>query len=89
MKFRSVTLTTMLAVAISLSAQMPLASSHGSTTAKPAAAAQPQALAGKPAARVNGTVLTELELRRELFTIFPYAQQHNGTFPQRVGARHS
>jgi peptidyl-prolyl cis-trans isomerase SurA len=84
MKFQSVTLTTMLAVAVSLSAQMPLASSHGSTTAKSVSTAQPQALSAKPAARVNGTILSELELRREMYTIFPYAQQHNGTFPKEL-----
>jgi hypothetical protein len=31
-----------------------------------------------PVARVNGTVLTEMDLMRELFTIFPYAAQHDG-----------
>ena len=34
----------------------------------------------KPVARVNGTVLVERDLRREMYTIFPYARQHNG-FP--------
>ena len=37
---------------------------------------------GKPVARVNGTVLTDRDLLREMFTIFPYARQHNGTFPK-------
>ncbi|ABF39749.1 hypothetical protein Acid345_0744 [Candidatus Koribacter versatilis Ellin345] len=32
----------------------------------------------KPVARVNGTVLTERDLLREMYTIFPYAAQHNG-----------
>jgi peptidyl-prolyl cis-trans isomerase SurA len=84
MKFRSVTFTMMLAMAVSVAAQMgPLASSHGSALKKPAAVvAQPDALASRPAAKVNGTVLTELELRREMYTIFPYAQQHNNTFPK-------
>jgi parvulin-like peptidyl-prolyl isomerase len=35
----------------------------------------------KPVARVNGTVLVERDLLREMYTIFPYAQQHNG-FPK-------
>jgi peptidyl-prolyl cis-trans isomerase SurA len=83
MSFRSMTLTTMLGMAVSLAAQtMPLASSHGVAAKKPAVAAKPDSLALKPAARVNGTVLSELELRREMFTIFPYAAQHNNTFPK-------
>ena len=32
----------------------------------------------KPVARVNGTVLTERDLMRELYTIFPFAAQHDG-----------
>jgi len=43
----------------------------------PAPAAGPQA-AGKPVARVNGSVLTEADLVREEYSIFPYARQHNG-----------
>ena len=34
--------------------------------------------AGKPVARVNGTLLTEADLVREEYAIFPYARQHNG-----------
>jgi len=37
--------------------------------------------AGKPVARVNGTVLTDRDLQREMFTIFPYARQHGGQIP--------
>lgn len=35
----------------------------------------------KPVARVNGVVLTDRDLLREMFAIFPYAKQHNG-FPK-------
>lgn len=35
----------------------------------------------KPVARVNGTVLTDRDLTREMLEIFPYASQHNG-FPK-------
>jgi len=35
----------------------------------------------KPVARVNGIVLTDRDLLREMYTIFPYARQHNG-FPK-------
>src|SRR5215469_2291800 len=65
-------------VVCSVSAQV---SSHGQTLmAKQTTAAPPQAT-GKPVARVNGTVLTDQELLREMYTIFPYAKQHNG-FPK-------
>lgn len=37
----------------------------------------------KPVARVNGTVLVERDLQREMFAIFPYAKQHNG-FPKQL-----
>ena len=40
-------------------------------------AAQPRRQ-GKPVARVNGTVLTDADLVREEYAIFPYARQHNG-----------
>ena len=33
---------------------------------------------GKPVARVNGTVLTDTDLVREEYAIFPYGRQHNG-----------
>ena len=36
---------------------------------------------GKAVARVNGTVLTDRDLLREMMTIFPYARTHNG-FPK-------
>lgn len=38
---------------------------------------------GKPVAKVNGVVLTDKELLREMYTIFPYAKQHNG-FPKEL-----
>ena len=34
--------------------------------------------AGKPVARVNGSTLTDADLVREEYAIFPYARQHNG-----------
>jgi parvulin-like peptidyl-prolyl isomerase len=38
-------------------------------------------LTDKPVARVNGTVLTDRDLQREIYTLFPYAAQHNGQVP--------
>lgn len=37
--------------------------------------------AGKPVARVNGVVLTDVDLAREEYAIFPYAAQHGGKIP--------
>ena len=55
--------------------------SHAPTVFKqpaPAMSAGPQAAAGKPVARVNGSVLTQADLTREEYAIFPYGRQHNG-----------
>ncbi|MGB8260591.1 MAG: peptidylprolyl isomerase [Terracidiphilus sp.] len=49
--------------------------SHAPTVFTPPAAPAP---AGKPVARVNGAVLTEADLVREEYAIFPYARQHGG-----------
>jgi parvulin-like peptidyl-prolyl isomerase len=35
---------------------------------------------------VNGAVLTDHDLLREMYTIFPYAKQHNGGFPKQMEA---
>ena len=37
---------------------------------------------GKPMARVNGTVLTDRDFRNTMYTMFPYARQHNGAIPK-------
>jgi len=60
-------------------------SSHGQTLVAKQAAAIPPQPTGKPVARVNGAVLTDQDLLREMYTIFPYAKQHNG-FPQDMEA---
>ena len=54
-----------------------------SVNTPPAAAASVTApqVSDKPVARVNGAVLTDRDLLREMYAIFPYAQQHNG-FPK-------
>ena len=38
----------------------------------------------RPVARVNGAVLTELQLLQEMFAIFPYARQHSNGFPKEL-----
>lgn len=40
----------------------------------------------KPVVRINGSVLTGRDLLREMYAIFPYARQHNGTFPKTMEA---
>ena len=70
-----------------------LASSHsptGSVSKSAAASSLPKAQmanaftpTGKAVARVNGTEIYDRDLLREMFTIFPYAQQHNG-FPKEL-----
>jgi peptidyl-prolyl cis-trans isomerase SurA len=41
---------------------------------------------GKPVARVNGIVLTDKDLVREMLAMFPYANQHGGKFPKAMEA---
>ncbi len=70
----------LLATAVTASSQV---ASHA-----PTGAAQPKAktdsplqISDKPVARVNGAVLTDRDLLREMYQIFPYAKQHSG-FPK-------
>jgi hypothetical protein len=80
------TISILLLAAIS-PAWAQLVSSHA-----PAEAAQPSVPdagmqpMGKPVARVNGAVLTDRDLVREMYTIFPYARQHNGGVPKAMEA---
>jgi peptidyl-prolyl cis-trans isomerase C len=77
MKYRLPIWAVVLLTVSTLSAQV---ASHAPTplSAPPKTASQPS---GKPVARVNGAVLTDRDLQREMFTMFPYAQQHNGNIP--------
>jgi len=72
----------LLGAAVSSSAQV---SSHAPTGAvkslSPASTVSPFQISDKAVARVNGTVLTDRDLLREMLQIFPYASQHNG-FPK-------
>jgi len=77
----SLILVALLAATLPVSAQ--LVASHASTAAPaPAANVTLAPPAGKPVARVNGAVLTDRDLQREMFAIFPYARQHNGGVPK-------
>jgi parvulin-like peptidyl-prolyl isomerase len=41
---------------------------------------------GKAVARVNGAILTDRDLLREMMAIFPYSRQHGGHFPKEMEA---
>jgi parvulin-like peptidyl-prolyl isomerase len=77
----------LLFLALNLSAQV---ASHAPTGVKPAMApmaptapmAAPMVISDKPVAKVNGAVLTDRDLLREMYSIFPYAKQHGGKFPK-------
>jgi parvulin-like peptidyl-prolyl isomerase len=69
----------MTALAMTATAQQ-MAVSHAPTAAANATNARIQ-ITDKPVARVNGTVLTDRDLQREIYTLFPYAAQHNGQVP--------
>jgi parvulin-like peptidyl-prolyl isomerase len=59
------------------------APSHGpSNTGGVFAGSAPVIPSGRPVARVNGAVLSDRDLLREMYAIFPYARQHNGSFPK-------
>ena len=75
----------LLAVISAASAQ--LAVSHapaGNTTQAKSLVTPPQT--DHAVARVNGAILTERDLLREMYAIFPYARQHNGGFPKAMEA---
>jgi peptidyl-prolyl cis-trans isomerase SurA len=84
MKYQ-ITIATMLLAAVTASAQ--LASSHAAAPAAAAKTSLPPATmvslqaTGKPVVRINDAVLTDRDLLREMFTLFPYARLHNG-FPK-------
>ncbi len=66
------------AAAAQVASHTPTSVGTPSATASPASTLQ---VSDKPVARVNGAVLTDRDLVREMFAIFPYAKQHNG-FPK-------
>ena len=81
---RSLVLAAVLAAVTPMAAQQ-MAVSHTPSTAvkqqSPSVMIQPT---GKPVARVNGAVLTDRDLQREMYTMFPYAAQHNGQVPSEL-----
>ena len=80
MKYQVITAIILTSASIITSAQV---ASHAPTVTAggPMSTAPVIQPTGKPVARVNGTVLTDKDLLREMYAIFPYAKQHNG-FPK-------
>jgi parvulin-like peptidyl-prolyl isomerase len=85
MDFKKLIFGTLLTAAAIAQAQV---ASHTTTMVKPPAPGDSMAVSsasmqvtGKPVARINGTVLTDHDLLREMMHIFPYAGTHNG-FPK-------
>ncbi len=70
-------------LAVALTAASAQVASHVPTAVAASAppATTPLQASDRPVARVNGAVLTDRDLLREMYAIFPYAQQHNG-FPK-------
>jgi parvulin-like peptidyl-prolyl isomerase len=71
----------LLAMALTAAAQVASHTPTGAGQQSPLSTASPVQASDKPVARVNGAVLTDRDLLREMYTIFPYAKQHNG-FPK-------
>jgi parvulin-like peptidyl-prolyl isomerase len=80
MKFK-LSVCILLATTMAAAAQVASHAPNGMGTSPAAAQVAPPQISDKPVARVNGRVLTDRDLLREMFAIFPYAKQHNG-FPK-------
>jgi parvulin-like peptidyl-prolyl isomerase len=80
MKVRLITALIMAGMLTPAFAQV---ASHAPTTAVKTPASQTTTLqpTGNAVAKVNGAVLTDKDLLREMYAIFPYAKQHSG-FPK-------
>jgi parvulin-like peptidyl-prolyl isomerase len=83
MKFRLCIMAAALFCGSIAFGQTPLASSHASSVNNPTLNASIATLT--PAVRVNSAVLTEADVVREMYMIFPYASQHGG-FPKPLEA---
>ncbi len=71
----------LLVTALAAMAQVASHAPSATGTLPPATQVAPPQISDKTVARVNGALLTDRDLLREMYTIFPYAKQHNG-FPK-------
>ncbi len=69
-----------LILGMSFAAYAQVARSHVSARNSGSAALLPPT--GRTVAKVNGAVLTDRDLLREMYAMFPYAQEHGGVFPK-------
>ena len=79
----------LLCLAVSCTAAMaqnPASPSRPAASASLVSAHAPALPPPRPVARVNGAVLTDRDLLREMYTMFPYAKQHGGSFPRAMEA---
>ena len=77
-------LFTMVAgAAAQVASHAPTVQAPGNAAALPPAQMTAARIDDKPVARVNGAVLTDRDLVREMYAIFPYGRQHNG-FPKQL-----
>lgn len=86
MRFKSCTIA-LLTTAISVAGAQ--VASHAPAVipppvAKASGASADGMVTGRVVARVNGAELTDRDLLREMVSMFPYAQQHNGGFPKEL-----
>lgn len=79
MKYRIILSVFVVAAICGASAQVASHAPTQVTAGKPQSTTAPDSRA---VARVNGTVLTQRDLLREMYSIFPYARQHGGAFPK-------
>lgn len=77
-KYKFLISTLFVAIVSTASAQV---ASHAPSQISTQPSMSSTRVTGKPVARVNGTVLTDRDLVREEYNIFPYARQHNGVIP--------
>ena len=71
----------LLATAVTASSQVASHAPTASAKSSTAPTNSPFNVSDKPVAKVNGAILTDRDLLREMLQIFPYARQHNG-FPK-------
>ena len=77
-EFKRRMISTMAVLALAGSCGAQVVASHAPSKSNATAAAPERRGPGTPVARVNGAVLTDRDLAREIQAIFPYAQTHNG-----------
>ncbi len=75
----------LMALAATLAAAQQLAAAHAPTAPPPAVSSYP-AFLRKPVVKVNGAVLTELDLREQEQRLFPYYSIHGGKVPDKYQA---